>query len=64
MWDLFENFARRNGARLELERANRELGALLLRGKAAGETVSAMAVAAKVSRETAHRLMRDAREGK
>ena len=58
---LTENAARREAARLELERARLELGDILRRGQEAGQSVSEMARLARVSRETAHKLLREAR---
>lgn len=59
---LTNNAYRRNAARHELSAANLELGQILLRGKEAGESMSGMAGTAQVSRETAHKLLREARD--
>jgi uncharacterized membrane protein len=61
---LAHNRSLREAAQLELEGEREVLRALLVRGRAAGVTVAAMARAAGISRETAHRLLREARDGK
>jgi hypothetical protein len=50
----------RDEARLELEGEREVMTALLIRGRAAGLSVSAMARAAAISRETAHKILREA----
>ena len=55
-----ENAVRRNAASSELDAARFELADLLAEGKAAGLSVSKMAQLAHVSRETAHKLLREA----
>jgi hypothetical protein len=57
---LAENRRRREETRLELNAEREVLRALLVRGSAAGLTVAAMARAAGISRETAHKLLREA----
>jgi hypothetical protein len=57
---LAYNRARREDARLELDAAREVLQALLVQGHRAGLTVAGMARAAGVSRETAHKLLREA----
>jgi DNA-binding phage protein len=49
----------REEAQLELEGEREVMRALIIRGHAAGLTVSAMARAAGVSRETAHKALRE-----
>jgi DNA-binding phage protein len=57
---LAHNRRRREAAALELNGAREVLRALLVRGRAAGLSVAAMARAAGISRETAHKLLREA----
>jgi DNA-binding phage protein len=57
---LAHNRDLRESARLELEGEREVLRALLVRGRTAGLTVAAMARAAGISRETAHKLLRQA----
>jgi hypothetical protein len=57
---LAHNRGLRESARLELEGEREVLRALLVRGRTAGLTVAAMARAAGISRETAHKLLRQA----
>lgn len=56
---LEKNERRRRSALHQLEDAREELADLLHEGQAAGLTVSAMSQIAKVSRETAHKLLRE-----
>lgn len=56
---LAENKSRRDAADLEQTATREALRALLVRGRAAGLTVAAMARTAGVSRETAHKLLRE-----
>jgi hypothetical protein len=58
---LVENRRRRAEAAAEADAARAELVKLLGRGDAAGLSVSAMARAAGISRETAHRWLREVR---
>jgi len=59
--DLFaKNSYRRDQAQRELDAAREELQALLVSGKASGWSVAEMTRLAYVSRDTAHRLLRDA----
>lgn len=58
---LVENRRRRAEAEAEADAARAELVKLLGRGDAAGLTVTAMAHAAGISRETAHRWLREVR---
>lgn len=55
-----ENRRVREEARLELEGEREVMRALLIRGRAAGLSVSAMSRAAGISRETAHKILREA----
>ena len=55
---LERNRARRETAEAKLEATRAEMGELLIRGKAAGISVAALARAAGVSRETAHKVLR------
>jgi hypothetical protein len=57
---LRENRKRREKADRDLTAARRELQKLLTQGRRGGVDVSAMAKAAGVSRDTAHRLLRTA----
>jgi lambda repressor-like predicted transcriptional regulator len=57
---LRENRKRREKAQGDLTAARRELQKLLARGRKNGVDVAAMARAAGVSRDTAHRLIRTA----
>jgi transcriptional regulator of acetoin/glycerol metabolism len=57
---IAENRRVREEARLELEGEREVMAALLIRGRAAGLSVSAMARAAGISRETAHKILREA----
>jgi uncharacterized membrane protein len=57
---IAENRRVREEAQLELEGEREVMRALIIRGHAAGLTVSAMARAAGVSRETAHKILREA----
>jgi hypothetical protein len=57
---LRENRKRREKADNDLRAARRELQKLLGQGRKSGVDVSAMAKAAGVSRDTAHRLIRTA----
>jgi uncharacterized membrane protein len=57
---LLENRRVREEAQLELEGEREVMRALIVRGHAAGVTVSAMARAASISRETAHKVIREA----
>lgn len=57
---LAHNRRLREAAQLELEGEREVLRALLVRGRAAGLTIVAMAQAAAISRETAHKLLREA----
>jgi DNA-directed RNA polymerase specialized sigma24 family protein len=59
---LAHNRRQREAAQLELEGEREVLQALLVRGRIAGLTVAAMARAAGISRETAHKLLRKARQ--
>jgi DNA-directed RNA polymerase specialized sigma24 family protein len=61
---LAKNRRRREAARIELEAAREALRALLVRGRAIGLSVSAMARIAGISRDTAHKLLREARPRK
>lgn len=56
---LIANRRRREAAEVELAEARQELSELLDRGVAAGLSVSRMARLAGVSRETAHKWLRD-----
>ena len=56
---LHKNRQRRNRARAELDDARAELRDLLARGQAASFDVAMMARAAEISRDTAHRLLRE-----
>jgi hypothetical protein len=56
---IVENRRVRDEARLELEGEREVMAALLIRGRAAGLSVSAMARAAAISRETAHKILRE-----
>ena len=60
---LDKNRKRRGRAKWELAEARDELRDLLVEGKAGGEKVSRMARAALISRDTAHALLREAKEG-
>jgi AraC-like DNA-binding protein len=55
-----ENRRAREEVQLELDGEREVMRALIVRGHAAGLTVSAMARAAGISRETAHKLLREA----
>jgi Fic family protein len=55
---LRENRKRREKADRDLTAARRELQKLLVQGRKGGVDVAAMARAAGVSRDTAHRLLR------
>lgn len=57
---IVENRRVREEALLELEGEREVMRALLIRGRAAGLSVSAMARAAGISRETAHKILREA----
>jgi hypothetical protein len=57
---LRDNRKRREKADRDLTAARRELQKLLLQGRKSGVDVAAMARAAGVSRDTAHRLLRTA----
>jgi hypothetical protein len=57
---LDKNRRRREAAEKELDAVRAELRRLLTRGQAAGLDVTAMAEAAGVSRETAHKALREA----
>jgi hypothetical protein len=57
---LEKNRARRDRADAERRAAHDELRDLLVRGQAVALDVKAMALAAGVSRDTAHRLLREA----
>ena len=57
---LAANRERLEAAAAEREAAREVLRALLARGKALGVPVAAMARAAGISRETAHKLLREA----
>jgi transcriptional regulator of acetoin/glycerol metabolism len=57
---IVENRRVREEARLELEGEREVMAALVIRGRAAGHSVSAMARAAGISRETAHKILREA----
>jgi len=57
---LAKNSYRRDHAQRELDAAREELQALLVSGKANGWSVAEMARLAFISRDTAHRLLRDA----
>ena len=56
---LHKNWQRRNRARAELDNAREELRGLLARGQAASFDVAKMARTAHISRDTAHRLLRE-----
>lgn len=56
---LHKNWQKRNRARAELEDAREELSELLTRGQAVGLHVAKMARTAHISRDTAHRLLRE-----
>ena len=56
---LHKNWQRRNRARAELDDARAELRDLLVRGQAASFDVAKMARTAQISRDTAHRLLRE-----
>jgi hypothetical protein len=60
---LHKNWQRRNRAEHELEEAREELRALFANGKAQGLKVAPMAREARVSRDTAHTLLREAKAG-
>jgi predicted HTH domain antitoxin len=57
---IAENRRVREEAQLELEGEREVMRALIIRGHAAGVTVSAMARLAGISRETAHKILREA----
>ena len=57
---LEKNRRRREAAEEKLAEARHELRLLLVRGRNAGLNVTAMAQAACVSRETAHKALREA----
>lgn len=57
---LAHNRSRREAAQLELNGAREVLRALLVRGRVIGVSVAAMARTAGISRETAHKLLREA----
>jgi hypothetical protein len=57
---LAHNRGLREAAQLELEGEREVLRALLVRGRAAGLTIAGMSRAAGISRETAHKLLREA----
>jgi hypothetical protein len=57
---IAENRRVRDEAELELEGERDAMRALLVRGRAVGLSVSAMARAAGISRETAHKILRAA----
>lgn len=57
---LGANRERRARAETEVQAAREELRDLLVRGQAVAMDVAAMARTASVSRDTAHRLLRDA----
>jgi hypothetical protein len=59
---LEANFQRREAAEAELDAAKHALRRLLVRGHTAGMRVSAMASKAQVSRDTAHRILREEAE--
>ena len=61
--DLGRNRRQRARLKHELEQARDQLRNLLVEGKATGEKVSHMAEAAGISRDTAHALLREAKEG-
>jgi AraC-like DNA-binding protein len=58
---LLDNRERREEARRDVEDARQELIGLLVRGKDARLDVSKMAREARISRETAHKLLRQAK---
>jgi DNA-binding MurR/RpiR family transcriptional regulator len=58
---LAENRRVREETKLELDAEREVLRALLVRGRAAGLSVTGMARAAGISRSTAHRLIREAK---
>jgi hypothetical protein len=60
---LLDNHERRERARQEADAARRELQGLLARGKTVGLDVAKMAREAGISRETAHKLLREAKGG-
>jgi hypothetical protein len=57
--ELAANRERREAAAVETEAAREVLRALLVRGRALGAPIAAMARAAGISRETAHKLLRE-----
>jgi hypothetical protein len=57
---IAENRRVRDEARLELEGEVDVMRALLIRGRAAGLSVTSMSRAAGISRETAHKILREA----
>jgi transcriptional regulator of acetoin/glycerol metabolism len=60
---LLDNRERREETRREADDARQELKGLLTRGKATGLDVAKMAREAGISRETAHKLLREAKGG-
>jgi len=63
VWALLEaNEERREKAEAETRAARQELQELLLRGHAAGMQVAEMARKARISRDTAHRILKEAGE--
>jgi DNA-binding phage protein len=59
---IAENRRVRQEAELELEGEREVMRALLIRGRHAGLTVTAMTRVAGISRETAHKILREAGE--
>lgn len=59
--DLTANKDRRDQASAELDAAREDLAGLLMRGRRLGLDVSEMALVAGVSRDTAHRRLREVR---
>lgn len=57
---IAENKRVRDETKLELDAEREVLRALLVRGRAAGLKIAPMARAAGISRETAHKLLREA----
>ncbi len=58
---LARNRAKREAAEATLESLRTELGSLLAQGRAAGLPVAVMSRTAGISRETAHKLLREER---
>lgn len=58
---LARNRAKREAAEATLDSLRSELGSLLSQGRAAGVPVAVMSRTAGISRETAHKLLREER---